>query len=143
LFERYTERLRRVILCAREEASGFGRCQIEPEDLLLGLLREDKLLAKRFVGSAESVGSIRGSIAREAPTRRASVTADDLPLSHASKRLLAYAAEESVHLDQRRIGTEHLLIGLFREEGTLAATILSDLGLRVEALRQEYRSKGR
>ena len=65
----------------------------------------------------------------------------DLPFRHASKRLLAYAAEESEHLDHRHIGTEHLLIALLGEEGTLVSTILSDLGLRVGALRQVYRFK--
>ena len=143
MLERYTAMARRVILCACEEASCIGRCQIEPEDLLLGVLREGKVLVDRFIGPAQSVDTITGRISVEAGTRRTSRTAADLPLSHASKRVLAYAAEESDQLDHRHIGTEHLLIGLLREEGTLAATILRELGLSVRALRQGFRSKSR
>src|SRR6202140_4779469 len=94
MFERYTEKARRVIFFARYEASQFGSAQIETEHLLLGVLREDKALANRFLRSAATVESIRQQI-EELATRSGKVsTSVDLPLSHESKRVLAYAAEE-------------------------------------------------
>ena len=138
MFERYTARARRVISRAREQASGSASSQIEPEYLLIGLLREDKLLADRFIGSSETVGSIEGRITSRMPTRKPQITSADLPLSHTSKRVLAFAAEESERLNHRHIGTEHILMGLLREKGTLAAMILNELGLQVEALRKRF-----
>ena len=138
MFERYTEKARRVISRAREQASGSASSQIEPEHLLIGLLREDKLLADRFIGSSETVGSIEGRITSRMPTRKPQITSADLPLSHTSKRVLAFAAEESERLNHRHIGTEHILMGLLREKGRLAAMILNELGFEVEALRKRF-----
>ena len=141
MFERYTERARRVISRAREQASGSASSQIEPEDLLIGLLREDKLLADRFIGSPEMIDSIERRITSRMPTRKPQITSVDLPLSHTSIRVLAYAAEESERLNHRHIGTEHILMGLLREKGTLAAMILNELGLEMEALRKRLQTR--
>jgi ATP-dependent Clp protease ATP-binding subunit ClpC len=65
----------------------------------------------------------------------------DLPLSHTSKRVLEYAAEESEHLNHQHIGTEHILLGLLREKGTLAAMILNELGLEVEVIRKRLQTR--
>lgn len=142
MFERYTARARRAISRAREQASSSASSQIEPDDLLIGLLREDKTLADRFIGSPETVDSIERRITSGTPTRKPQITPADLPLSHTSKRVLAYAAEESEHLNHRHIGTEHVLMGLLREKGTLPAMILNELGLEVEALRKRLQRSG-
>ena len=86
MFERYTEKARRVIFFARYEASQFGSPYIETEHLLLGLLREDKALANRFLRSHAAVDSIRKQIEGHATIREKVSTSVDLPLSHECKR---------------------------------------------------------
>jgi hypothetical protein len=137
MFERYTEKARRVIFFARYEASQFGSPYIETEHLLLGLLREDKALASRFLRSHEAIESIRNQIEASATVRVKIHTSVDLPLSHECKRALAFAAEESERLNHSHIGPSHLFLGLLREEGTFAAQILQERGLRLAEVRQE------
>src|SRR5262245_8493708 len=138
MFERYTEKARRVIFFARYEASQFGSPYIETEHLLLGLLREDKALTNRFLRShASSVESIRKQIEGHTTIREKVSTSVDLPLSNECKRVLAYAAEEAERLSHKHIGTEHLLLGLLREEKCFAAEILHERGLRLSAIREE------
>ena len=137
MFERYTEKARRVIFFARYEASQFGSPYIETEHLLLGLIREDKALANRFLRSSASVESIRKQIEAHTTLREKVSTSVDLPLSHECKRVLAYAAEEAERLNHKHIGTEHLLLGLLREEKCFAADILHERGLRLTQVRDE------
>src|SRR5579883_2741202 len=137
MFERYTEKARRVIFFARYEASQFGSPYIETEHLLLGLLREDKALANRFLRSHAAVESIRKQIEGHTTIREKVSTSVDLPLSHECKRVLAYGAEEAERLNHKHIGTEHLLLGLLREEKCFAAEILHERGLRLSAIREE------
>jgi len=137
MFERYTEKARRVIFFARYEASQFGSPYIETEHLLLGLLREDKALTNRFLRSHASIESIRKQIEGRTTIREKVSTSVDLPLSQECKRVLAYAAEEAEHLSHKHIGTEHLLLGLLREEKSFAAEILHERGLRLSAIREE------
>ena len=137
MFERYTEKARRVIFFARYEASQFGSPYIETEHLLLGLLREDKALTNRFLRSHASVESIRKQIEGHTTIREKVSTSVDLPLSNECKRVLAYAAEEAERLSHKHIGTEHLLLGLLREEKCFAAEILHERGLRLLAIREE------
>src|SRR5579875_1240456 len=137
MFEKYTEKARRVIFFARYEASQFGSSYIETEHLLLGLLREDKALTNRFLRSHTSIESIRKQIEGRTTIREKVSTSVDLPLSQECKRVLAYAAEEAERLSHKHIGTEHLLMGLLREEKSFAAEILHERGLRLSALREE------
>src|ERR1035437_10243796 len=137
MFERYTEKARRVIFFARYEASQFGSPYIETEHLLLGLLREDKALTNRFLRSHASVESIRKQIEAHTTIREKVSTSVDLPLSNECKRVLAYAAEEAERLSHKHIGTEHLLLGLLREEKCFAAEILHERGLRLSTVRDE------
>src|SRR5664280_2337292 len=137
MFERYTEKARRVIFFARYEASQFGSPYIETEHLLLGLLREDKALANRFLRSHAAVESIRKQIEGHTTIREKVSTSVDLPLSHECKRVLAYGAEEAERLSHKHIGTEHLLLGLLREEKCFAAEILHERGLRLSTIREE------
>jgi ATP-dependent Clp protease ATP-binding subunit ClpC len=137
VFERYTEKARRVIFFARYEASQFGSPYIETEHLLLGLLREDKALTNRFLRSHASVESIRKQIEGQSIAREKTSTSVDLPLSSESKRVLAYAGEEAERRANRHIGTEHLLLGVLREEKCFAAQILTERGLRLSQVREE------
>ncbi len=137
MFERYTEKARRVIFFARYEASQFGSPYIETEHLLLGLLREDKALTNKFLRSHASVDSIRKQIEGHTTIREKVSTSVDLPLSNECKRVLAYAAEEAERLSHKHIGTEHLLLGLLREEKCFAAEILHERGLKLLQIREE------
>ena len=137
MFERYTEKARRVIFFARYEASQFGSPYIETEHLLLGLLREDKALANRFLRSHAAIDSIRKQIEAHTTIREKVSTSVDLPLSHECKRVLAYGAEEAERLNHKHIGTEHLLLGLLREEKSFAAEILHERGLRLSQVRED------
>src|SRR5678810_990755 len=137
MFERYTERARRVIFFARYEASQFGSTTIETEHLLLGLIREDKNLTNRFLRNHSSIESIRKEIEGRSTIREKVSTSIDLPLSNECKRILAYAAEEAERLNHRHVGTEHLLLGILREEKSMAAEILQERGLRLNTIREE------
>ena len=139
MFERYTEKARRVIFFARYEASQFGSPYIESEHLLLGLLREDKALTNRFLRSHSSVESIRKQIEGHTTVREKVSTSVDLPLSDECKRILPYAADESERLHQKHIGTEHLLLGILREQGCFAAQLLEERGISLENVRENIR----
>ena len=140
MFDRYTEKARRVIFFARYEASHYSSPYIESEYLLLGLLREDRALAGRIgVGSGEQ---IRREIDERAPHAREKIsTSVDLPLSNESKRILAYAAEEAELAQHMHIGTEHLLAGVLREERCFAAELVKKHGVTLEALRADLKSR--
>src|ERR1041384_1963334 len=138
MFERYTEKARRVIFFARYEASQFGAPAIEHEHLLLGLMREDKTLTGRFFPRAQiTIESIRREIESRTLLRERIPTSVELPLAPETKRVLHYSHEESDRLQHRHIGTEHLLLGLLREERSMAAQILFERGLRLAAVRDE------
>src|SRR5579863_5929419 len=137
MFERYTEKARRAIFFGRYEASQHGSSYIETEHLLLGLVREDKALTMRFLHSHTSVESVKKQIAEHAIIREKVATSIDIPLSNEGKRVLAYAAEEADRLGHKHIGTEHLLLGLLREEKCSAAKILQERGLKLAQIRDE------
>ncbi len=90
MFERFTEAARKAIFFARYEASQAGSEHIESEHLLLGILRTDEPLALRLLKPPESIASIRKQIYEQIPLRKKVSTSADLPLSHESKRILAY-----------------------------------------------------
>ncbi len=138
MFEKYTEKARRVIFFARYETSQLGARRIETEHVLLGLLREDKALSSRFFPHAEAaLEAIRRQIEGRTVARDKVSTSVELPLSDESKRVLTYAAEEADRLMCNYIGTEHILLGLLREEKSLAAEILYENGLRLSRVREE------
>src|SRR5215831_18577989 len=136
MFERYTERARRVIFFARYEASQFGSTVIESEFLLLGLLREDRNLS-RFLSGVSSAEHIRSKIETQLSVREKVSTSIDLPLSNECKRILAYAAEETERLNHRHIGTEHLFLGILREEKCGAARVLNEIGFNLNTVREQ------
>jgi len=137
VFERYTEKARRVIFFARYEASQYGSPYIETEHLLLGLMREDKALANRFLRQQGSIESIRKEIEARITIRERISTSVEVPLSAECKRILNMAAEEAERLGHKHVGTEHLLLGILREEKCFGAEILMERGLRLSTLREE------
>ena len=133
MFERYTEIARRAIFFARYEASQFGSAHIETEHILLGLLRETQPLLG--AGTLEEVRKVvEAHYPPEAERKRVS-TSIDLPLSGDSKRALHKAAGIADHMGHRRIGPEHLALGLLAEEQCLAARILRERGVTADAVR--------
>jgi uncharacterized protein (TIGR02246 family) len=137
MFERYTEKARRVIFFARYEASQYGSPYIETEHLLLGLLREDHTLARKFLSEKGGEQSIREEIESQIKRGERISTSVEMPLSAECKRILNEAAEEAERLGNKNIGTEHLLLGILREENGLAARLLTERGLTLDYLREE------
>ncbi len=138
MFERYTERARRVLFFARYEASQLGSVSIETEHLLLGLIREGKGLTSRiFQRSHLSLESIRKEVEGRTVFREKVSTSVEIPFSGETKRVLQYAAEEADRLLHSYIGTEHLLLGILREERSVAASILMEKGMRLNTVRDD------
>jgi ATP-dependent Clp protease ATP-binding subunit ClpC len=138
MFERYTERARRVVFFARYEASQLGSAAIETEHLLLGLIREGKGLTSRLFAKGHlSMEQIRRDVEGRSPYRGKVSTSVEIPLSPESKRVLGHAAEEAERMLHNYIGTEHILLGLMREERSVAAAILAEKGMRLAGTRED------
>jgi ATP-dependent Clp protease ATP-binding subunit ClpC len=141
MFERYTEKARRVVFFARYEASQFGGQYIDSSHLLLGLLREDRPLLAGLVRRDELFENAAVLLGLEESAEKVS-TSVDIPLSHEAKRVLAYAAEEAERLGHSYIGTSHLLLGLLREPGPVRE-LLEKEGLQLQAVREASIDKPR
>ena len=128
-----------MIFFARYEALQYGSQVIAPEHILLGLMREDKTISSRFFPfrSALTVDTIRRDVEERIVLRDRIPQSAELHLSPVTKRILFYANEESRQLKNRHIGPEHLLLGLVREERSIAAEILFGYGLRLQDVRDE------
>jgi uncharacterized protein (TIGR03435 family) len=138
MFERYTEQARRALFFARYEAFQVGSAWIETEHLLLGLFHEEQSPPVRVFARANlSVGDVRREIDARTARRIVTSQSNEVPFSDEVKSVLAYAAQEAVRLLHQHIGTEHLLLGLFREERGMAATILAERGLRIATVRDQ------
>lgn len=125
MFERYTEKARRTIFFARYEASQLGSPVIAPEVLLLGLIRESRNLMDHLrIDRGELESRLRAGVIVGTKIS----TSVDIPLDDGCKRVLAHAAQEAHRLNQRHIGTEHLLLGVMREERSRAAQVLREMG---------------
>jgi len=134
MFERYTEDAKRTIFYGRYEASQYGSQYIETEHLLLAALRECKALPI-LVPGIRAGESIRAQIDATVQPPIKPSTAVDLPLSNECKRVLAYAAEEAERASDRSIRSEHLVLGLVREEKSLAAELLRKRGADLSSMR--------
>ncbi len=139
MFERYTERARRVIFFARYEALQYGSQNIAPEHILLGLMREDKTLSARFFPYRHnlSVDVVRREVEERIVLRERIPQSAELHLAPETKKILFFANDESRSLKNRHIGPEHLLLGLVRQENSIAAEILFSYGLRIQDVRDE------
>jgi len=139
VFERFTERARQVVVLAQGEARGLGHNYIGTEHLLLGLLGEGEGLGARTLDSLgvtvedvrEQVGRIVGLGDEEA------VTTGQIPFTPRAKKVLELALRESQSLGHDYIGTEHILLGIARENDGVAMQILRDAGADAAAIRDE------
>jgi len=132
MYERYTENARQAIFFAIEEASNAGSPYIEPEHLLLGIMRSCEPELNDFLKPKELEAALRAGLAAAAQPTTTSKPVD-IPLSHQNKRILAYAAEEAFRLDSRGIGSGHFLLGILRESKSMASSFL--LANNVDLLR--------
>jgi ATP-dependent Clp protease ATP-binding subunit ClpC len=140
MFERYTDRARRVIFFARYDASALASSSIDTEHLLLGLLREGAGVAgKIFKRGTLTYEVVRREIEARGRLHVPTSTSVDMPLSSEAMHVLRHASEEAGRMDAPHIDTEHLLLGLLRESECLAADILTSKGLRLEDVREEMR----
>lgn len=139
MFERYSERSRRVIFFARYEALQYGSSLISPEHILLGLMREDKTIAARFIPLRHelTVDKVRREIEDRIVVRDRMPQSSDLHLAAETKRVLFYANEESRQLRSRLVAPEHILLGLVSDERSIAAEILLQHGVRAQDVRNE------
>lgn len=141
MFERYTEGARRVIFYAYHEASTAGSPYIESEQLLLGILREDKAVISSILRSEVSADSIRSRIEAHVLHREPIPKGVDLPLSKESKRILLHAAEEADRLGDPHLGPEHLLLGLLCEETSFSAALLQEHAIELPAIRKKIENR--
>jgi hypothetical protein len=137
MFERYTEKARRVVFFARYEASMYGSPAIETEHLLLGLLREDYKTAKHLLPGLRTKNQIQNQIESQITRRDRIPTSVEMPLSKECKQVLTLASEESKKIGHKHVGTEHLLLGLLRIDGGIAAGILRENLFDLDKLREE------
>jgi ATP-dependent Clp protease ATP-binding subunit ClpC len=136
MFERYTEQARRALFFARYETSQVGGVSIEAEHLLVGLTRERGGLTNRIFEQFHlSPESLRNEVESLNISRDKVSTSVEIPFSGETKRILQHAADEADLLGHRNIGTEHLLLGILREEHSAAATVLIKKGLTARAAR--------
>ena len=116
MFERFTERARRVLFFARFEASQLGSSVIDTEHLLLGLIHEPKgLIARLFADAGIALDDIRDEVTRRAGVSTKVANSVEIPFSAAAKRVLQHTEQEAGGLRHGYIGTEHLLLGLLHE----------------------------
>ncbi len=137
MFERYTERARRVLFFARYEASQMGSASIDTEHLLLGLLREPKgVIGVIFTRAHIRLDRVARKLQRKSAPAEKISTSVEIPFTEEAKAVLRHAAEEADQLLYDYIGPEHLLLGLLHERQSVAASTLREHGLDLEDTRQ-------
>lgn len=137
MFQRYTEKARRVIFFARFEASQFGSSSIDTEHILLGLLRDDYAQVRQFFGPIDLQTQIRAEIEKVVKRGEPVPTYVEMALSAESKKLLNFATEEADRLGHKHVGTEHLLLAILRLPDSLAAKLLIAKGAKLSAIREQ------
>ena len=137
MFERFTERARQVVVLSQEEARGLQHNYIGTEHILLGLLREEEGLAARVLESLDiTVEEVRAQVARIVG-QGDEVTGGQIPFTPRAKKVLELGLREALLLGHNYIGTEHILLGLVRENEGVAARILLDFDADAEKVRNE------
>ncbi|MBS1717893.1 MAG: ATP-dependent Clp protease ATP-binding subunit [Armatimonadetes bacterium] len=137
MWQRFTERARKVVFYAQEEAQKFGEGYVSTEHLLLGLVRESDSVAARVLEKmGVSLNKIRAEVEKQLP-RGDARPSQDMTLTPRAKRVIDLAYDEARNLNNNYIGTEHLLLGLIREGDGLAGRVLAKLGIELERARRE------
>ncbi len=138
MFNRFTERARKVILLAKEEAKRFNHDYIGTEHILLGLVREGEGVAAAVLASfGLSPDKIRLEVEKLVQPGPSTVISGDLPFTPKAKKVIELAMDEARALGHNYIGTEHLLLGLIREGEGVASQVLMNLGLELDKVREE------
>jgi ATP-dependent Clp protease ATP-binding subunit ClpC len=137
VFERFTERARQVVVLAQEEARALRHNYIGTEHVLLGLLREKEGIAARVFESLDvTIDEVRAQVARIVG-QGDEVAAGQIPFTPRAKRVLELALREALSIGHNWIGTEHILLGLAREDDGVAMQILLDSGVSADRIRAE------
>ncbi len=135
---RFTERAQRVILIAQEEAKRLNHDYVGTEHILLGLIALGEGVAAQVLANlGVDLRRVRSEIEKIVGTGDNVMLLGEIPFTPRAKKVLEYAVEEAQHMGHSYVGTEHLLLGLIREEEGVAARVLENLGLRLDVVREE------
>lgn len=135
MFNRFTDRARKVLILAQQEAARYGHGYIGTEHLLLGLLREGEgVAAKALASLGLEVNSVRAQV--EAILGTGQEQASDIGYTPRAKKVIELAMEEALRLGHNYVGTEHILLGLIREGEGIAAQVLTGMGVDINLMRQ-------
>jgi ATP-dependent Clp protease ATP-binding subunit ClpC len=138
MFERFTDRARKVMALANQEAQRFNHEYIGTEHILLGLVKEGSGVGATVLKNLDvDIKKLRLEIEKHVKSGPDMVTMGKLPQTPRAKKVIEYAIEEARALNHNYVGTEHLLLGILRETEGIAAQVLMDLGLKLEDVRQE------
>ncbi|MCA9000865.1 MAG: ATP-dependent Clp protease ATP-binding subunit [Planctomycetes bacterium] len=138
MFDRFTDRAKKVMNFARQEAQRFNHEYLGTEHILLGLIKEgDGVAAHVLKNMGVDMTKIRMEIEKIVKTGPSMVTMGQLPFTQMAKKVLELSMEEASSLSHNYIGTEHLLLGLIKENEGIAAQVLTNLGVKLEDVREE------
>src|SRR5947199_1194320 len=138
MFERFTDRARKVMALANQEAQRFNHEYIGTEHILLGLVKEGSGVGANVLKNLDvDLRKVRLEVEKLVKSGPDMVTMGKLPQTPRAKKVIEYAIEEARSLNHNYVGTEHLLLGLLREHDGVAAQVLMNLGLKLEEVREE------
>jgi len=138
MFERFTDRARKVMALANQEAQRFNHEYVGTEHILLGLVKEGQGVAANVLHNLQvDLKKIRLEVEKIVKSGPNMVTMGKLPQTPRAKKVIEFAIEEARNLGHNYVGTEHLLLGLLREHDGVAAQVLMNLGLKLEDVRAE------
>src|SRR6059058_3194591 len=138
MYERFTDRARKVMQLANQEAQRFNHEYIGTEHVLLGLIKEGSGVAANVLKNLDvDLRKIRLEVEKLVQSGPDMVTMGKLPHTPRAKKVIEYAMEEARNLNHNYVGTEHVLLGLLREQEGVAAQVLMNLGLKLEDVREE------
>jgi ATP-dependent Clp protease ATP-binding subunit ClpC len=140
-YERFTERAKKVMLLANQEAQQFVHEHVGTEHLLLGLIAEGNGVAANVLKNFDlDLQKIRHEVEKLTPKGASTILLGRLPLTSRTKRVQEYALAEAANTNHNYAGTEHLLLGLLREPEGKAAQVLTNLGLQLDEIRRDVLS---
>ena len=139
MFEKFTDRARKVIHLARQEAERLGHEFIGTEHILLGLVKEGSGVAANVLENLNvDLEKVRMEVEKYVSSSSETLSSGStMPFTPKAKKVLEFAMEEARNLEHNYIGTEHLLLGLLREDGGVAGRVLRDLGLKQERVKEQ------
>jgi ATP-dependent Clp protease ATP-binding subunit ClpC len=138
VFERFTERARQVVVFAQDEARALRHNYIGTEHLLLGLLREEEGVAARtLVSVGMTLERARAEVERIVGIGEVELTSGQIPFTPRAKRMLELALREALSMGHNHIGTEHVLLGLSRDDKAMAVKILRNAGIEPEGVQEK------